>query len=98
VTFDLKQSHPVSRAVLFYSGNLPRTIISGSDDGHEWRQLGVWPAHEAGTDVDDVAMTLDGSHRYLKLELAQPTSPGDKVILSEVEIWAHREVSEGTKP
>lgn len=93
MVFDLGKSYPLGRIVLYYSGSLPLTTVSGSSDGCRWHPLGQWPAHAAGMDVNDTVLATDGSHRYLRIELAAPASPQDKVILSELEIWAHNETN-----
>lgn len=98
VIIDLGQSYPLDHIMLFYSGNLPRASIYGSPDGQEWLRLGDWPAHAAGTDVNDVNVSLNGNHRFLKIEVAATGSPMDKVKLCELEIWAHNEGIESKQP
>ncbi|MCC7352075.1 MAG: hypothetical protein IT446_16060 [Phycisphaerales bacterium] len=90
-TFDLGGSYPLERIVLFHTGTLPQVNISASTDGKEWIPQGQWPGHADGLDVCDSTMKLTGNFRYLKINFSAPKTPGDKGVLSEVEIWAHAE-------
>lgn len=96
-TFDLGKSYPLARVVLFYTGNMPPLTISASTDGREWIPQGDWPGQAAGLDVCDTTLKLTGNHRYLKINFSAPKTPGDKGVLSEVEIWARNTPPKGSR-
>ena len=87
VTFDLTKRCDLARLRLVYSGHLPGLTVVVSDDGNSWEQIAAAPAHHPTEDVPDLVVDLKGaSALYLRLAIPQ-RSPGERLLLSEIEIW-----------
>ena len=81
---------------LFFSETMPALRVSGSVDAKTWTELASAPEEMAGEDVKDVALSLDGRYRYVKLAFAARQS-GKRFELCEVDIWAPAAASAGAK-
>ncbi len=86
ITFDLKQTYPLTRFELIYSGTLPPLQVYGSNDGNSWERLVSSLRKTAGADVKNFGLTLDEECRYLKFDF-RPWPGGQRFELCEVEIW-----------
>ena len=86
ITFDFEDVHPLSSIHLFYSGTMPALQARGSLDGRTWQDLSATPPQTAGADVKDIRLSLEGSYRHVRLDLAAGRG-GTGFELCEVEIW-----------
>ena len=67
---------------------LPGVTVEGSSDGATWRPLGSADGQQAGVDVYDLHIDLDGSTacRYIRASFAA-REPAQPMTLVEVEVW-----------
>lgn len=95
VTFDLKSVRDISKLSLWYSGQLPATEVSISNDGKTWKKVAAGDKQaymkpdgvNAREDVLDTSLNLGHSKaRFVKLSLGLRDS-GNPLMLVECEIW-----------
>ncbi|HEY3265838.1 MAG TPA: beta-galactosidase trimerization domain-containing protein [Armatimonadota bacterium] len=91
IAFDFARPYPLASARVFYGGQLPSLDVYVSDDNLNWTKVGAANGSSAGDGetLDIAASGKWGAHRYLRLDIPARMA-GQKLLLSEVEVWAER--------
>ena len=88
MTFDLQKPYPLDHLTLFYSGTLPALETQTSQDGKTWQDQSSVTAKAATADVLNLELPLKGTHRYVRLKIAERKA-GEEFKLAETEIWGN---------
>ena len=88
ITVDLKQVFTPVKLSLWFCDTLPGVTVEGSSDGATWRALGSADGQQAGVDVYDLHIPLEGAAqcRYVRASLAA-REPAQPMTLVEIEVW-----------
>ncbi|HBG27795.1 MAG TPA: hypothetical protein DDX75_11955 [Phycisphaerales bacterium] len=88
ITFDFNDSCDLSRAVIFYSGQMPEVTASTSTDNKNWKVCDNLINKTSFTeDVFDVKLEqISKKARYLKLNFGS-RDKGNSLTLAEIEVW-----------
>lgn len=85
IVFDLEAENPIQLFRLLFSGLLPATTLSISNDGESWKQIDQQKEFEAEKQNRFQYYKINDTARYLKLEFAARKS-GSKLMLIEVDV------------
>jgi len=88
VVFDFRTPYHLKEVRLWYSGKLPRIVLSGSTNSAKWQRIGGTAAQPFTEDVLDHAIPCGGGEafRYLKVDLDK-RMPNEPLVLAEAEVW-----------
>ncbi|MBC8443228.1 beta-galactosidase trimerization domain-containing protein, partial [PVC group bacterium] len=87
VTLDLQRAWDPLCAKLWFCDMLPDLTVDGSTDGETWHSQGRAKGSQAGADVCDLTIALEGAPcRYVRVNFG-PRPPRQKMTLVEVEVW-----------
>jgi hypothetical protein len=88
ITFDFNDAYDISRAVIFYSGQMPEVRASISTDNKNWKLCDSLIKKTSYTeDVFDVKLEpISKKARYLKLDFGS-RDKGNSLTLTEIEVW-----------
>ena len=83
-----QQAFTPVKVSLWFCDTLPGVTVECSSDGATWRPLGSANGQQAGDDVYDLHIPLDGAApcRYVRARLAA-REPAQPMTLVEVEVW-----------
>lgn len=89
ITFDFNDAYDISRAVIFYSGQMPEVTASTSTDNKNWKTCDSLIKKTSSTeDVLNVTLEpISKKARYLKLNFGA-RDKGNSLTLAEVEVWS----------
>jgi hypothetical protein len=86
ITIDLSKTCKLNQIRLVFSGTLPKTIVTVSNDRIKWIRVGALAERNAGKDVLVAEENISGSYRYIRLNLAK-RKPDTSLTLAEMEVW-----------
>ena len=88
ITFDLKNAFPVRELRLFFSGQLPDTILSYKNGKGDWVRCAGTGAIEANENVQVAVLKPDTASTCRRLKLHFGARAAGKILtLTELEIW-----------
>ncbi|MGC2638469.1 MAG: discoidin domain-containing protein [Acidobacteriaceae bacterium] len=85
VSVDLCAECSFDRVVLDWLQRPSVGAVQVSDDASQWQTVEALP--ENGGLSDDLHLAHPASGRYVRVLMSQPDKPGDRYILSEMEVW-----------
>lgn len=84
IDFVLPESRQLSRLVLWYSGGV-KTLTASGRTGEGWTRIKTLSGTDAGGDVLDLTVPLNGSFSHLRLHFS---NPGTTLAIGDIELWA----------